>query len=492
MAFDAPPSIQAAFEAVDTDEWQGIEAAPAAAKAPGYTQRHFPHPVADDTRLSIAGSFLIGYRVRQSPGWGTNRAELAREFGFGRISFYKAIDELTEAGYLKRTVTKRKNLKWFAREEIDLSEAKGRSGYQKLSRNIEVPRVPKGCWREAALLDYLNSFPHGFVVTPERIGHRYNMHVKTVCRIAAPLLAAGLIEEGEIKGVAGYIRGKRRAASVPLPEKPDTVSPEVANTKVGQNQHAGVGQNQHAGAGQNQHTPYREGQVVSAATCVSAVKTEQGLLAEHTCEASLPLNTALSSPAPAVRLTKGSASWVAKCEDAIRRRVGATFPETAEGAASLEGKHKPQAKAQPKAAKPISRKPEPQGKKAPRKAASTKPRKPEPREWIAVLDADGNDVIKRLQRNDRNGVLHPMLFRYGAVQELAELLDNVERVAASIYGARLGPHARDAAVLAIIGKLCGWATFAEMDEQGVRTWDYFDEAIQHEVQLAIEEARYAA
>jgi hypothetical protein len=31
-----------------------------------------------------------------------------------------------------------------------------------------------------------------------------------------------------------------------------------------------------------------------------------------------------------------------------------------------------------------------------------------------------------------------------------------------------------------------------MDEQGVRTWDYFDEAIQSEVQIAMEEARYAA
>ena len=95
-------------------------------------------------------------------------------------------------------------------------------------------------------------------------------------------------------------------------------------------------------------------------------------------------------------------------------------------------------------------------------------------------------------RNDCNGVLHPMLFRYDGIYELAETLDNVERVQASFHGARFGALARNTAVHAIIGKLCGWATFAEMDEQGVRTWDYFDEAIQSEVQIAMEEARYAA
>lgn len=444
-----------AFEAADdAEDWngQGIEAEPAATKSPGYEQCKLPHAVVDDTRLGLAALFLLSYRVRQSPGWGTNRNELARDFGFGERNFYKAVKELTEAGYMKRTTTKRGGsnglvgLKWFAREEITLGEARGREGYQLLPRAIREKR-----WKETPLLDYVNSRPFGFAVTPEKIAHRFNIHVKTVRHLMAPLVAGGWIKEGEIEGVDGYIRQKRRAASVPLPEKPDTAKPEVVNTKTGQNAGIVAGQNVDTETGQNVDTPYRNGQ------CYFTPAHAEGMdivlaRAPGTGTVQIPANSA-------VACSKSSAS--------------ATFREGGAGKRADSTKAKPKAK----------------GKKAARKeATSTKPK----REWIAILDAEGRDVIERIQRNDRSQILHPMLFRYEALQELAELLDAAERDATERYGFSFGLHARDTAVHAIIGKLCGWCTSAEAEPGDIRTWDYFTDAIWEEIQLAMREARNAA
>ncbi len=408
--------------------------------APGYEQCRLPHSIVDDTQLDLAALFLLSYRVRQSPGWGTKRHDLARDFGFGRENFYSAVEKLADAGYMERTTTKRRNLAWFAREKLDFSEApKGRKGYQHLPRAMPgIKRQPgsKSVWKQHALLLYLNSQALGFALVPERIGHRFNIHVKTVRRLMAPLVQCGLATEGTISGVYGYIRCRKR----------------------GQKQHVETGQSPHTETGQKQHIPYREEQSLGR-SCASTMKR---LLATPPGGATLPLHTTLVTTAPAVDGTRGSASATSSdCDSEIR------LPS-------------------------VEIKPKRQGKKGARQKASTKPAKPDRREWIAVLDADGQDVIERLMRNDCNGVLHPMLFRYDGIYELAETLDNVERVQASFHGARFGALARNTAVHAIIGKLCGWATFAEMDEQGVRTWDYFDEAIQSEVQIAMEEARYAA
>ena len=62
MAFDGNPHIFA-------------DHAPAQQPlVPGYTQGHLPHAIVDDTRLNLAALFLLSYRVRHSPGWGTEPA----------------------------------------------------------------------------------------------------------------------------------------------------------------------------------------------------------------------------------------------------------------------------------------------------------------------------------------------------------------------------------------------------------------------------------
>ncbi len=414
---------------------------------PGYTQGRLPHSITDDTHLDLAAYFLLTYRVRQSPGWGTKRHELARDFGFGRENFYSAVETLADAGYMERTTTKRRNLAWFAREKLDFSEApKGRKGYLHLPREMPSIKVPstkgkpgsKAVWKQHALLDHLNSQALDFALTPEKIGHRFNIHVKTVRRLMAPLVQCGLATEGVISGVCGYIRCRKR----------------------GQKQHVETGQNPHTETGQKQHIPYREGKTLGLADALAMER----LLAGASDDAPLALKTTGETAAPVVDVTRGSA--------------GATSSDCRKG----------------KVLPPVATKPKQQRKAGARQKASTdiaKPAKSKGRDWIAILDAEGNDAIERFKRNDRNGVLHPMLFRYDALYELAETLNNIERGATEEHGVEAGHFARDAAVHAIISKLCGWATFAEMDTQGVMTWDYFDEAIQHEVQLVIDEVSSA-
>lgn len=417
--------------------------------APGYEQYRLPHSIVDDTQLDLAALFLLSYRVRQSPGWGTNRRTLARKFGFGEVSFYSAVETLTEAGYMKRTTTKRGNLTWFARERLDFSNAPPpapkRGGYQHLPR--EMPSLDgKETWKQIALLTYLNSQALDFALTPKKIARRFNIHVTTARRSMDLLVKSGLASKGKIAGISGYIRLKRRAeAAVTKVHTPDTGkvhTPDIEEERT-------------------PDTPYREGKALAPAAAVSMERLWARDPGEGISE--LP-----------------GAAFAARSKSS----AGATFrgDDAEEDAQALNAKGKAQGK-----------------KGARQERASTKGRKPERRKWIAILDADGEDAIERLKRNDLNGVLHPKLFRYGSIVELAEMLDTAEHVAASYYGARFGRIARDTAVHAIINKLCGWATFAEMDEQGVMTWNYFNEAVWHDVQIAIDEvqiapdeARYAA
>ena len=157
--------------------------------------------------------------------------------------------------------------------------------------------------------------------------------------------------------------------------------------------------------------------------------------------------------------------------------AGATFCECAEeeGAFSLKTK------------------PKPQGKKGARqREASTTLCEPKRREWVAVLDADGEDIIDRLRRNDVNGFLHEKLFSRPQIAKLAAMLHNAEACGAECYGVEFGQRARNAAIESIIGKLCGWNTCFEKKPGEIRSWDYFAGAIQAEVETAIEEMRYAA
>ncbi len=413
---------------------------------PGYTQGRLPHSITDDTQLDLAALFLLSYRVRQSPNWGTDRHALAQKFGFGEDSFYGAVKTLAEAGYMKRTTTKRRNLIWFARETLDFSNAPPpaprRHGYQHLPNEMPILEGNE-TWRPLALLIYLNSWPLDFALTPKQIANRFDIHVTTVRRLMNLLVKSGLASKGKIAGKSGYIRLRRRAeTAVTKVRQPDTEKVRQPDTEKER----------------QPDIPYREGKTLGW-SCASAMERVKAV---HTCAALLPLKTSAATTSHVGDVTRGSA--------------GATSSDCDDGNGTPS----------------VATKPKQQRKAGARQKASTKPAKLERREWIAVQDADGEDVIERLKCNDLNGVLHPMLFRYDGIQELAEMLDTVERVAASFHGARFGALARNTAVHAIIGKLCGWATFAEMDEQGVRTWDYFDKAIQHEVQIAVEEMRHAA
>jgi hypothetical protein len=322
---------------------------------------------------------------------------------------------------MTRSQTKKKGGRWYARETLDFSKAPqgGRPRHQTLGRCIQgMPLKALG------LLDYLNSWPLEYVVTPKRIAHRFNLSVKTVRRLMEPLVKADLAEEGTAITASGSsIEGYVRRAQ-------------------GQNGKAANGQNGKATSGQNGETPLKG----------KALSMDRPLTP-----------SAFPSGNPSASLTKSSA--------------GATFCENAEekGALSLKTKPKPQGK-----------------KMARQREASITPCEPERREWVAVLDADGEDVIERLRRNDVNGFLHEKLFSRSQIAKLAAMLDDAEAHGAECYGAEFGQRARNAAVESIIGKLCGWNTCFEKNPGGIRSWDYFAGAIQAEVETAIEEMRYAA
>jgi predicted transcriptional regulator len=314
-----------------------------ASKKRGYQQCVLPHSVADDTRLDLTAFSLLCYRVRQSPSWGMSREELL-EHRCGWRSFHKAVKTLAETEYMKRSQTKKKGGRWYAHETLDLSKAQGvRDGYQTLDRCVKGMLL-----KTLGLLDYLNSWPPNFVVSPQRIANRFNLSVKTVRRLMDKLLEAGLAEERAVNGssICGYVRRPH-----------------------GQNGEATFGQNGKAIMGQNGETP---------------LKGKDPSIDRPLTPSAFP------SGNPSASLTKSSAS--------------ATFCECAEekGALSLKTKPKPQGKT-----------------RARQKEASTTPCKPERREWVAVLDADEEDVIERLRCNDINGFLHAKLFSRSEIAKLA-------------------------------------------------------------------------
>ena len=186
------------------EQWLIEEPEKDSSKVSRYEQGVLPHSVADDTRLTLTAFSLLCYRVRQSPRWGMSREELAREHGFGWRSFHAAVETLTEAGYMARSQTKKNGGWWYARETLDFSKAQGaRPGYQRLGRCIQGMRL-----KTLGLLDYLNSWPLNFVVTPKWIANRFNLSVKTVRRLMEPLLKAKLAGEATVDGLSidGYVR----------------------------------------------------------------------------------------------------------------------------------------------------------------------------------------------------------------------------------------------------------------------------------------------
>ncbi len=443
MAFDGNPHIFA-------------DHAPAQQPlVPGYTQGHLPHAIVDDTRLNLAALFLLSYRVRHSPGWGTNRHELARDFGFGEDSFYGAVKTLAAIGYMKRT-SKRKGSIWFASENLDFSyappPAPKRQGYQCLPNEMLILEGNEA-WRPLALLVFLNSQALNFALTAKRIANRFDIHVRTVRRLMDRIVKSGLASKGKIAGKSGYIRLKRRA--------------EAAVTK-GHQPDAEKGHQPDAEKGHQPDKPF----YVKPLGLADALAMER-LLAGASDDAPLALKTTGETAARVADVTRGSASATSSdCDDE-------------ESLPSVETKPKQQRRKKGARQKAISTKPANPGK-------PSKPSKPERRAWVAVLDAEGEDVIQRLKANDRNGILHDKLFRYAGLQELAAMLDKAGNAAWERYGAEFTPRARNAAVEAITGKLCGWNTCVEKERHGVRSWSYFAGAVRDGVEIAMEEMRHAA
>lgn len=114
-----------------------------------------PNYTARDGRLSIGARGLLVLLLSHADGWSFNRSHILKQAGCGRDKYYRMVNELKDAGYLKIEVSKKKSgaiipgkYDWHISRSADFPaiEETGhlRRTIDKKNNIEETPIIPKG------------------------------------------------------------------------------------------------------------------------------------------------------------------------------------------------------------------------------------------------------------------------------------------------------------------------------------------------------------